>query len=104
MSERVLPTFSLSQVEALHLVLVDLLFTNRSQIVAVCEYVARSKGCKPQEARDILPLATATTVMYTAFLSDWEHFFELRTSAGAHPDARAIAIPLMEEFKKLKLL
>lgn len=63
-----------------------------------------SKGCKPQEARDILPLATATTVMYTAFLSDWEHFFELRTSAGAHPDARAIAIPLMEEFKKLKLL
>ena len=62
------------------------------------------QGKKPQEARDVLPLATATTVMYTGFVSDWKHFFELRTSAGAHPDARAIAIPLMEEFETLRLL
>ena len=63
-----------------------------------------SKGCKPQEARDVLPLATATTVMYTGFISDWKHFFELRTSVGAHPDARAIAIPLEEKFNELNLL
>lgn len=62
------------------------------------------QGKKPQESRDVLPLATATTVMYTGFVSDWKHFFELRTSAGAHPDARAIAIPLMEEFENIKLL
>ena len=61
-------------------------------------------GAKPQEARDVLPLATATTVMYTAFVSDWNHFFELRTSVGAHPDARAIAIPLKEKFNELNLL
>ena len=61
-------------------------------------------GAKPQEARDVLPLATATTVMYTGFVSDWEHFFELRTSNGAHPDARAIAIPLLEEFRNINLL
>lgn len=61
-------------------------------------------GAKPQEARDVLPLATATTVMYTAFVSDWKHFFELRTSVAAHPDARAIAIPLMEEFESFKLI
>lgn len=61
-------------------------------------------GAKPQEARDVLPLATATTVMYTGFVSDWKHFFELRTSAGAHPDARAIAIPLVEKFNELNLL
>lgn len=61
-------------------------------------------GKKPQEARDVLPLATATTVMYTAFVSDWKHFFELRTSVAAHPDARTIAIPLMEEFESLKLI
>ena len=60
-------------------------------------------GAKPQEARDVLPLATATTVMYTGFVSDWKHFFELRTSAGAHPDARAIAIPLKEKFNELGL-
>lgn len=61
-------------------------------------------GKKPQEARDILPLATATTVMYTGFVSDWKHFFELRCSPAAHPDARAIAIPLNEEFETLKLI
>lgn len=61
-------------------------------------------GAKPQEARDVLPLATATTVMYTGFVSDWKHFFELRTSAGAHPDAREIAIPLEEKFNELNLL
>lgn len=60
-------------------------------------------GAKPQEARDVLPLATATTVMYTGFVSDWNHFFELRTSAGAHPDARVIAIPLKEKFNELGL-
>lgn len=61
-------------------------------------------GARPQEARDILPLATATTVMYTGFVSDWKHFFELRTSAGAHPDARAIATPLAGKFNELNLL
>lgn len=63
-----------------------------------------AEGKKPQEARDVLPLATATTVMYTGFVSDWKHFFELRTSAGAHPDARAIAIPLEDKFNELNLL
>lgn len=63
-----------------------------------------SEDCKPQEARDVLPLATATTVMYTGFVSDWKHFFELRTSVGAHPDARAIAIPLQEKFNELNIM
>jgi thymidylate synthase (FAD) len=54
---------------------------------------------KPQEARDALPLATATTVMYTAFVSDWKHFLELRTAVGAHPDARALATSIKNEFE-----
>ena len=37
----------------------------------------------------------------TGFNSDWEHFFELRTPATAHPQARELAIPLYEEFIKL---
>ena len=56
-------------------------------------------GLKPQEARSVLALDTATEVMYTAFASDWKHFFKLRTAVGAHPDARAIACPLEAEFK-----
>jgi thymidylate synthase (FAD) len=55
-------------------------------------------GAKPQEAREILPLCTASEVIYTAFIDDWKHFFELRCPASAHPQAREIAIPLKEEF------
>ena len=34
----------------------------------------------------------------TGFISDWEHFFELRCHSTAHPQARELAIPLKEEF------
>lgn len=50
-----------------------------------------NEGLKPQEARSVLSLDTATEVMYTAYSSDWEHFIFLRTAFGAHPDARILA-------------
>lgn len=59
-----------------------------------------NQGWKPQQAREILPLATATEVVYTAYISDWIHFFELRCSEAAHPSARELAIPLKKEFIK----
>lgn len=59
---------------------------------------------KPQQAREVLPLNTATELIHTAFVNDWKHFFELRCSKAAHPQAQELAIPLEEEFKKLKLL
>lgn len=61
-----------------------------------------SSGRKPQEARVVLPLDTATELVHTAFVSDWKHFFDLRalgTTGQPHPDAKAIALPLFEEFK-----
>lgn len=57
-----------------------------------------NQGWKPQQAREVLPLATATEVVYTAYIKDWEHFFGLRCSEAAHPSARELAIPLREEF------
>lgn len=59
-------------------------------------------GWKPQQARNILPLATATKVVYTAFKSDWEHFFELRCSSNAHPQAQEISNLIVKEFQNLK--
>lgn len=50
-----------------------------------------NKGLKPQQARAILPNATKTELVMTGFESDWEHFFELRCSGAAHPDARKLA-------------
>ncbi len=64
-------------------------------------------GRKPQEARVVLPLDTATELVHTAFVSDWKHFFDLRalgTTGQPHPDAKAIAQPLLEEFKGRGLL
>jgi thymidylate synthase (FAD) len=42
-------------------------------------------------ARMILPNATKTELVMTGFESDWKHFFELRCSGAAHPDARYLA-------------
>lgn len=58
-------------------------------------------GWKPQQARSILPLDTKTTLVHTAFVDDWEHFFKLRalgTTGAPHPQAKELAYPLMEEF------
>lgn len=49
---------------------------------------------KPQQAREVLPLSTATEVVYTAFEEDWRHFFDLRyreTTGKAHPNAKQVA-------------
>lgn len=64
-------------------------------------------GCKPQEARAVLPLDTNTELVHTAFVSDWRHFFDLRalgTTGAPHPDAKVLAQPLMEEFRRLGLI
>ena len=34
----------------------------------------------------------------TGFISDWKHFFELRDSNKAHPQARELASPLHKEL------
>lgn len=62
-----------------------------------------NKGWKPQQARQVLPNALKTELVMTGFVSDWQHFFRLRTSILAetgkpHPDASALADPLYEEF------
>ena len=57
-----------------------------------------STGWKAQEARAILPNSLKTELVMTGFVSDWEHFFKLRTAGSAHPQARELAIPLHQEF------
>ena len=64
----------------------------------------RNNPWTPQQARAVLPNALKTELVMTGFVSDWEHFFELRTPANAHPQARELAIPLSEEFVKRELI
>lgn len=62
------------------------------------------QGWQPQQARAALPNALKTELIMTGFISQWQHFFELRDASSAHPDARALAKPLHEEFIKRGLL
>ena len=61
-------------------------------------------GWKPQQARVVLPLNTNSELIHTAFVSDWKHFFKLRTAPTAHIDIRNLVIPLEKEFECLNLI
>lgn len=77
-------------------------YWNFGNLAAEFSYLNLIKmGRTPQEARAVLPLDTNTELVHTAFVSDWLHFFDLRvkgTTGAPHPDAKALAWPLMEEF------
>lgn len=60
-----------------------------------------NSGWKPQEARTVLPNSLKTELIVTGFVSDWNHFFDLRargTTGAPHPQAKELAEPLMKEF------
>lgn len=61
-------------------------------------------GWKPQEARAVLPNSLKTELVVTGFVSDWSHFFRLRSriakTGKPHPQAQELADPLMDEFVK----
>lgn len=63
-------------------------------LIKYCEWT-------PQQARSVLPNSLKTELVMTGTLEQWKGFFKLRCDAAAHPQARELAIPLKEEFKKL---
>lgn len=72
-----------------------------------CYNMLIRKGWPAQKAREVLPLATKTQLIHTAFVDDWKHFFALRAdgvSGPPHPNVALIAKPLKEEFIKRGLL
>lgn len=87
-------------------------FTNQdnNHIIAVNRFMSALKnteyfyieliklGWKPQQARNVLPLATKCDMVMTGFVSDWKHFFALRDAASAHPQAQELAHSLHETF------
>lgn len=63
-----------------------------------------NSGWKPQEARAVLPNSLKTELVVTGFVSDWKHFFRVRSriaeTGKPHPQAQELADPLMDEFVK----
>ena len=61
-------------------------------------------SCTPQQAREVLPLATKTVLCMSGFESDWRAFFDLRlrgTTGAPHPDAKYCAEMLHNKFKEI---
>jgi len=69
--------------------------------VAEDQYFKLLKTTTPQMARSVLPNSLKTELIMTANLREWRHFFNLRTVKAAHPDMRALTIPLLKELKQL---
>lgn len=71
--------------------------------VADRRYITGFRGnpWTPQQARAVLPNSLKTELVVTGFVSDWNHFFDLRargTTGAPHPQAKELAEPLMREF------
>lgn len=66
-----------------------------------------NQGWQPQQAREVLPLCTATEIIHTAFASDWKHFFDLRyfgTTGKPHPNMVELSTLMIEEAEKHNIL
>ena len=56
---------------------------------------------KPEEARSVLTNDCKTELIMTGFVSDWKHFFDLRSkgiTGKPHPDIKILADTLLLEF------
>ena len=70
-------------------------------LIAENNYLALLKeGLKPEDARCVLPLSLATKLVMTTNYAEWRHILKLRTSKAAHPQMRALMIPLLKELQE----
>ena len=61
-----------------------------------------TKGWQPQQAREVLPLCTASEIVHTAFESDWEYFFKLRyeqSTGKVHPNMLELTTLMKKEYE-----
>lgn len=57
-------------------------------------------GCKPEEARSVLPNSLKTVIVMTANLREYRTIFKLRCAKSAHPQIREVMIPLLKELQE----
>ena len=64
-------------------------------------------GLKAEEARGVLPNDCKTELVMTGFISDYKHFFDLRskgTTGKPHPDIKVLADDLHKQFVENKYI
>ena len=57
-------------------------------------------GWRPEQAREVLPNSLKTEIVWKANIREWRHIFNLRCSKAAHPQMRALMLPLLKELKE----
>lgn len=60
------------------------------------------RGMKPEDARGVLPLDTATKVIYTYSIKEWQHILDLRLydkTGKAHPNCHVVMQMVKEQIK-----
>ena len=76
----------------------------RQCLSAETAYAAmKGAGCKPEEARAVLPTSTKADLIMTGTLGQWASFFDLRArqvTGKAHVQAAEVAYPLMLEMMR----
>ncbi|MDR1611315.1 MAG: FAD-dependent thymidylate synthase [Planctomycetota bacterium] len=69
------------------------------QAIAAAEktYLAMlDRGVPAENARDVLPTCTATTLFMSANFREWRHVLRLRLAAGAHPKVRELSRSILD--------
>ena len=82
----------------------DELFLQTCQSCEDAYFALLESGCPPEDARSVLPNATATEIVVTANLREWRHILSLRaagTTGKPHPDMRALMLPILDEFRAM---
>lgn len=82
----------------------ELEFEEDMRVIEELYFKWLKKGWTTQQARVFLPLGVKAEAVMTGFVSDWKHFFRLRSriaeTGKPHPQAQELADPLMDEFVK----
>lgn len=73
-------------------------FINALQCAQDYYFSLLKTGWKPQQARDILPLATKSELISCGFKDAWDNFLEKRCAKDAHPMAQEIALKIKNDF------
>lgn len=58
-------------------------------------------GAPPQIARSVLPTCTATELLITANIREWQHILTLRTSTAAHPQIKEVMDIVLNKLMKV---
>lgn len=70
-------------------------------------YLITEEELKAEETRGVLPNDCKTELVMTGFISDYQHFFDLRskgTTGKPHPDIKVLADDLLLQFTESKLI